>query len=333
MERFVFVAAIAVAIIFGIGAVFGGSHFSFHGDWDDDGPRGTAAIVEVSPGRMDAQTFAGSDLGIRHVAAIVTIIPEDRSDYVIEIDNAAGRLPMPTVASDSGRVVIDGQLRGRVRRCEDGGGATVRGYGEASFAAADLPRISIRAPRILSLDRNGAGTTEIGPTQELSLDLSGCSITTAGDVAGALELDMAGSGDFTAGSVRSLNADVAGSADIVIGNVAEGAEIDIAGSGSVTLASLTGYLNSDSAGSGSVTVQGGAVTSAEIDLAGSGGVRIAAPVQSLNVSIVGYGDVDPAGVVGELEAEIAGSGGVSAQSVTGSVRQEVWGSGEVSVGQ
>ncbi len=336
MERFVFVVAIAIAILFGIGAVFGGSHWgNFHVDIDDgDGIRGTAAIVAVSPGRMEAQTFTGETLRLRHMAAVVTVVPEDRTDYAVEIDNSAGRLPMPTVASDDGRVLIDGQLRGRVRDCGEGGAATVRGYADDDeIPAAELPRITIRAPRTLNIDRSGAGTTEIGASQELSLDVSGCSTTTTGDVAGSFTLDAAGSGDLHAGAVRSLNADIAGSADIVVGAVAEGAEIDIAGSGSVTMASLNGFLNSDGAGSGSVTVQGGSVTSAEIDLAGSGGVTITAPVQSLNVSIVGSGDVEVAGVVGTLEAEIAGSGNVSAQSVTGSVRQEVWGSGEVSVGR
>ncbi|MGQ0531947.1 MAG: GIN domain-containing protein [Caulobacteraceae bacterium] len=333
MERFVFVAAIAIAIIFGIGAVVGGPHFSFHGDWDEeDGIGGTAPVVAVSAGRMEAQTFAGTDLRLRHMAAIVTVSPEDRSDFSVEIDNSAGKLPMPTVASEGGRVIIDGQLRGRVRDCEEGGGASVRGYGEGEFVAADLPRITIHAPRTLNVDRSGAGTTEIGATQELSLDVSGCSLTTAGDVAGALKMDVAGSGDVRAGAAQSLNADVAGSADVTVGAVAGNATVDIAGSGSVTMASLTGELDADGAGSGSVEVQGGAVTNAEIDLAGSGGVTIAAPVERLNVSIVGSGDVDVNGTVGDIEAEIAGSGSVAAQAVTGTVREESWGSGDVIIG-
>jgi hypothetical protein len=335
MERFVFVVAIAVAIMFGIGAVFGGPHFNFHADWDDDegGMRGAAPVVAVSAGRMPAETFAGETLRLRHLAAIVTITPEDRTDFAVEIDNSAGQLPMPTVALDGGRVAIDGQLRGRVRDCGSDGSASVRGYGDGEFIAADLPRITIRTPRDLDIDRSGAGTTEIGATQSLRLDVSGCGTTTAGDVTGAAELDIAGSGDVRIGAVQGLNADIAGSADVVVGAVTGSAEIDIAGSGSATLASLTGELNADSAGSGSVAVEAGSVSTAEIDLAGSGGVTITAPVQSLNVSIVGSGDVDVNGVVGDLEAEIAGSGGVTAQSVTGSVRQEVWGSGEVSVGR
>ena len=189
MERFVFVAAIAIAIIFGIGAVFGGPNWSnFHVEIDDDdGGRGVAPVVATSPGSMAAEAFPGAELRIRNIAAIVTITPEDRTDFVVEIDNQAGQLPMPTVAADGARVIIDGQLRGRVRDCMEGGSASVRGYGDGEFASNELPRITIRAPRDLQLDRSGAGTTEIGATQSLELEVSGCSTTTAADVSGRID--------------------------------------------------------------------------------------------------------------------------------------------------
>lgn len=333
MERFVFVAAIAIAIIFGIGAVFGGPNW-VHVEWDDDdGGRGVAPVVSVSPGSMAAEVFPGTQLRIRNIAAVVTITPEDRTDFSVEIDNQAGQLPMPTVAADGGRLIIDGQLRGRVRGCGDGNSAEVRGYGDGEFASTELPRITIRTPRDVHLDRSGAGTTEIAASQSLDLDVSGCSTTTAADTAGELILDIAGSGNVNTGAAQSLDADVAGSADVVTGAIASGAKIDIAGSGSVTIASLTGELNSDGAGSGSVSVQGGAITMASIDLAGSGDVSIGATVQDLDVSIVGSGGVDVTAPVVNIDAEIAGSGSVSAPSVTGRISQEVWGSGEVSVGQ
>lgn len=333
MERFVFVAAIAMAIIFGIGAVFGGPNW-VHVDFDDDdGGRGIAPVLATSPGSMAAEVFPGGELRIRNIAAVVTITPEDRTDFSVEIDNNAGQLPMPTVTTENGRVLIDGQLRGRVRGCGEDLSANVRGYGDGEFASNEMPRITIRAPRALHLDRSGAGSTEIGATQSLELEVSGCSLTTAGDVAGDLNMDIAGSGNVNTGAAQSLDADIAGSADVVTGAIANGATIDIAGSGSVTMASLTGELNSDGAGSGSVTVQGGAITVASIDLAGSGDVTIAAAVQDLDVSIVGSGGVDVSAAVGNIDAEIAGSGSISAQSVTGSVRQEVWGSGEVDVGE
>lgn len=330
MERFVFIAAITFAVIWGIVGTFGGgNHWNITIDGDEFG--GTAPVVEVAPGRMEAQAFSGTDgLRIKHTAARITIVPEDRQDYLVEIDNESGRLPMPTVSSDDGRVVIDGQLRGRVGNCLDGGGADVRGYGE--YPLAELPQITIRAPRALLLELAGASTTEIGATESLTLDMSGCGAAVLADTAGELSIDLSGSGDVRAGAARALVADLAGSGTIQTGAVAERAEIDIAGSGEVTLAALNGSLSADGAGSGGVTVQGGSLTTAKIDLAGSGDVAIAAPVQSLAVSIMGSGDVEVSAAVGDLDADVAGSGTVSVQAVTGTTRQETLGSGEVRIG-
>lgn len=327
MERFVFVAAVTIAIIFGIGAVFGGPNFHF--SFDDDGP-GAAPLVEVAPGRMEAQAFVGDTLRVKGAAANVVIVPEDRTDFLIEIDNTAGRAPMPLVTAEDGRVIIDGQVRGRISSCRTDS-VDLRGYGEIPFS--ELPRITVRAPRTLQLDRAGAGTTEIGATEALKVDFSGCGGATIGDVAGDLSIDLSGSGEIRAGAARSLDVDLAGSGDVIVGAVAQGADIDLAGSGAVTLASLTGELSSDGAGSGDVTIQAGAITTATVDLAGSGNVSITASIANLDVDIVGSGDVDVAGQVGDIEAEIAGSGSVNAASVTGSVRKEVWGSGDVNVGQ
>jgi hypothetical protein len=344
MERFVFVAAIAVAILFGLGAIFGGPHFRFSMEFDDGPPE---AVVEVAPGRMEAQTYQGDSLDIRHVAALITITPEDRSDFLVEIDNQAGRAPMPTVATDGSSVVIDGRLRGRIGDCHDDGGADLRGYGE--LAAADLPRIAIRAPRDLSVGRGGAGTTEIGPAQSLSLEVAGCSMNAAADVAGDLEVDLAGSGSVRAGAANTLDASVAGSGSVTTGAIAAGAEVEIKGSGEVTLASLSGDLNFEGAGSGTFNVQAGSVSDAEVEVMGSGGAAIAAAVQSLSIDIRGSGDVIiaaevrslsvdivgsgsvDAATVGDLDADIAGSGNVRVQSVTGSAEQEVWGSGGVTI--
>lgn len=330
MERFVFVAAVTIALIWGFVALLSGGRFvHIGGHWDIDADA-RAPLVEVAPGNMEAQTFSGSELSLKHLAANVLIIPEDRTDFVIEIANPAGRAPMPEITTEAGRVVVDGRLSRRIERCTDGG-ADLDDYG--SLSAEDLPRITIRAPRTLHVSRNGAGMTEIGPTQSLNLDFSSCGAATLADVSGPLDLDLAGSGRVNAGAVQSLNADVAGSGQLVVGAVASGASIDIAGSGQVRVASLTGNLSADGAGSGNLAVEGGAIDQASIDLAGSGDVDIAAPVRSLNVSIVGSGSVEVAAEVGEIDADIAGSGDVTVRSVTGAVRKDVWGSGDVRVGR
>lgn len=332
MERFVFVAAITFAVLFALVAVVGHGHMNIgHGNFniEFDGEGGTADLVAAAPGRMEAQVFAGEELVIKHTAAHITISPEDRADFAVEIENP-GRAPMPLVSVQGNEVRIDGQLRGRIEDCREGGGANLEGYGD--LALTDLPQITIRAPRSLHLSVGSGSTTEIGPSEALSVSFMGCGTVNAGDVAGESEVELAGSGVVNTGASRSLSVDLAGSGDVVAGAVAESASIDMAGSGSVTIASLTGDLETDGLGSGDVIVQGGAVTNANVDLAGSGNVQIAAPVQSLKVSIVGSGDVSVAGTVGDIDADIAGSGNVSARAVTGRVTRDIRGPGEVTIG-
>jgi hypothetical protein len=280
---------------------------------------------------MAAATFDGGELRIRNIAAIVTITPEDRTDFAVEIDNNPGQLPMPTVATDNGRVLIDGQLRGRVRDCRRDGGATVRGYGDGDFDATELPHITIRAPRAVHLDRSGAGRTEIGASESAYVEISGCGALTVADVQNALELDIAGAGDVTAAAAGSLNADIAGAGDITLGAIARGADLDISGAGNITIASLTGDFTVDSAGASDITIQGGSIATAEIDMAGTGDIDIAAPVQTLNAQIMGVGHVDVAGTVGDMDVDIAGPGSVTVQAVTGSMRQDIAGPGSVRV--
>ncbi len=330
MERFVFVAAVTIAIIWGCVAAFGGLHGGIvHLDFDEADAR-IAPLVEVAPGNMAAQTYAGGELNLKHLAANVIVTPEDRTDFVIEIANPAGRTPMPEITAEGGRITIDGRLSRRIENCTEAGGVELRDYG--SVSAEDLPRVTIRAPRNVEISRSGAGSLEIGPTESLNLDFSSCGTGTLGDVAGELDVDLAGSGRVTAGAAHSLNADVAGSGELSTGAITEGASVDIAGSGTVRIASLGGDLSADGAGSGNLAVLAGAINDANVDLAGSGDVDIGATVRSLNVSIVGSGSVDVAAEVGSIEADIAGSGDVTARSVTGTISKDVWGSGDVRVG-
>lgn len=323
MERFVFFAAIILAGIFGLAAIVGNGPFHFSSEG------GSSPIVEVSAGNLAPQAYAGEELRLEYLAAVVTITPEDRTDFLIEISSPGGT-PMPTVAAEDGRVLVDGQLRGRISGCGDDGGVSLRGY--ENVTADQLPRISIRAPRNLRVERTGAGTTEIGATESLNFEIAGCGDATLGDVTGELRLEAAGAGDIAAGAARRVEADVAGAGDISVGVIGEGADVDMAGAGTFTMASLTGDFSLSSAGAGDVVISGGALTRADLDLAGAGNVRIAAPVADLKVQIVGVSDVEVTAAVGNLDAEIAGPGNVRVASVTGTVRRQVAGPGSVDIG-
>ena len=322
MERFIFVAAIVFAVIFGLVAMVGGGGRHFH--FDIDGR--TDPVMAVAAGHTPAQTFTGEELRFKYLAAHVTITPEDRQDVSIEITNP-GHAPMPTVVRDGEDIVVDGHLANRVD-CDEADGADLRGYSRVSLA--DLPQIVVHTPRTLHVDYDGAGLAEIGPSQSLHLEVSGCGGANAADVAEALEVDVRGSGRVQAGAAHSLNADVMGSGGLTTGAIADGAYVSVFGSGSVTVASVTGTLKSGSHGSGDVTVSAGTITNAEFDLFGSGGATVTAPIQRLKASIHGSGDVEVHGAVGDVDASIFGSGSVHATSITGAIHKETMGSGDVS---
>jgi hypothetical protein len=321
MERFIFVAAIVFAVIFGLVAMVGGGrHFHFGIDERTD------PVIAVAAGHTPAQTFTGEELRFKYLAAHVTITPEDRQDISIEITNP-GHTPMPTVVHDGDNIVVDGRMANRVD-CDEANGADLDGYGRV--ALTDLPQIVVHAPRSLHVDYDGAGLAEVGPSQALHLEVSGCGGANAADVAEALEVDVRGSGRVQAGAAHSLNADVMGSGGLTTGAIVDGADVSVFGSGSVTVASVTGTLKSSSHGSGDVTVSAGSITNAEINTFGSGGATITAPIQQLKASIHGSGDIEVHGAVGDVDASIVGSGSVHAASITGAVHKEIRGSGDVS---
>lgn len=322
MERFIFVAAIVFAVLFGLFAMVGGGrHFHFSVDDRTDPVMATTAGHAV-------ETATGDELRFKYIAAHVTITPEDRQDFAIEITNP-GRVPMPTIEHDGGDVVVDGHLANRIHDCDENG-VDARGYSRLTLA--DMPQIVIHAPRSLHVEYGGAGLAEIGPTQALNLEISGCGGATAGDVANTLEVGIRGSGRVQAGSAHTLDASIFGSGGLMTGAIADGAEVSTFGSGSATLGAVSGSLRTRSHGSGGVNVSGGAITDGDFDLFGSGGASVSAPIQRLKVAIHGSGDVTVNGAVGDLDASIFGSGGVHATSITGVVHKEIHGSGDVTSG-
>jgi Putative auto-transporter adhesin, head GIN domain len=326
MERAVFYVAIAVAVIFALGALADGPHIHISG-MSKFGHH-LEPVLEAKAEQIPAQTYAAGETSIRHAALRLVVTPETREDISIEIDNP-GRLPTPVVRLENGRLVLEGRLRGRVDDCDET--VKVRGYGD--FSEDELPQVTLHTPMQVQLRVDSAGPTRIGPASAVEAAFSGCGRAEIGDVSGELKLDLSGAGPVTAGTARSLDLDSAGSSGASVGAVQDRAKVSVAGSGDVTIASLSGALDASSAGSGGLDVAGGSLTDATVSLAGSGSTHIAAPVRKLDVSIVGSGQVDVQGAVGELDANIAGSGGVRATSVTGAVRQRVMGSGEVSIGR
>jgi Putative auto-transporter adhesin, head GIN domain len=341
MERAVFIIAVTAAILIGACYLIGPQNWSFSiGDDFELDPVVVAPAEHTAP-----QTFADAAIDIDHIAARVTITPEERTDISVEIDNPGG-VPTPTVAVLDGEILIDGHLRGRIQDCLRDG-ARVRGYGV--LAATRLPQIIIRTPRNAIVSVGGAGVTQIGPAQALDVDIGGCGTAQISDVveslnvdlrgsgeihagnSGALKAILSGSGNIVAGSTSALEIDLDGSGRVNVGAVTGDALVSVDGSGQAEIAAVSGGFESDIDGSGGIEVHGGAITLADVEVAGSGRIQIVAPVARLQVDIRGSGNVDVDAPVGDIDAEIGGSGSVNVQSVTGTVVKDIGGSGGVNI--
>jgi hypothetical protein len=310
-------------------------HVNFDGDSDAwaDGrhSRARAAYVQPAPGELAATDYAETGVRVIHAAAVVEVIAEDgRSGVSVAISNP-GRAPMPTVERRNGRIEIDGRLSRRIDDCLEGGGAELDGYG--TLAQTDLPRIMLRVPRTADVGLHGAVQAQVGATETLDLEVSGCGATTVADVSDRFELSNDGSGSVIAGAARDVENTPAGPGRTESGAVRADAEVNTAGSGETMIASVAGSLEANVAGSGEVTVRGGALQAVNASVAGSGTVTVEGSVERLEASIAGAGDVIVRGTVRDVEASVMGSGDIVVGGVTGTQSQTVMGSGGIVVRQ
>ena len=278
---------------------------------------GVAVLALAAAGTAEA-----ASVDIRHAAARVTVIPENRADVKIEFVTTNAALPLQ-VERRGDRVVVDGDLKRRIRNChsrrwgndedgrsegEAGVNVTVRGVGKVAWK--DLPQVVVRTPMNAKVEASGAVFGSVGRSASLELDNAGCGDWTIANVAGPALVDIAGSGDTRMGASRQLRLRIAGSGDVEATHVAGPANIDIAGSGDVHLASIAGRLDVDIAGSGDVKVDGGRASEVDVNIAGSGDVHFGGAAQSLSASIAGSGDVHAGSVSGHVSKSVLGSGSV-----------------------
>lgn len=330
MERAALIGGIILAVIVAIGAMLPhGGFIHVHGDWDDDGLARKAAFVQPAPGRSAPETYPATDVHIRYAAATVEVVPEERSDVSLEIENP-GRTPMPVARRDGDRLIVDGQLARRIDRCDDEG-VDLEGYGRVERSA--LPRIRVRTPMDVDLRLHGAAYGEIAAGRSLDLSVAQCSEARVADMTGDVEIHVSGSGDVEAGAAGAADIDVSGSGSVRLGATRGSLSIDVAGSGSTMVASFEGEeVEIDVAGSGSASVGAARASRLSVDVAGSGEVHVRdGAVTRADVSIAGSGDVEFGAAIDSLEADIAGSGDVIVRRDLRSLDASLVGSGDVIV--
>lgn len=257
----------------------------------------SAASLCVLASAAQAETYSASGVDLKHVAATLRVIPEDRANIDIQIA-PGGRLAAPSVRVEDGRLVVDGGLENRFRGCRDWNGSrTIEIEDVGSVPVSELAVITIRTPRTLDLKVGGAVFTDIGASQGGRVTLNGCGDTTMGSAGGALELTLNGSGDVEAGAVSgALDAVLNGSGDVRFVRAGDRANLRLNGSGDLTVGDIAGALDGRLNGSGNLTA------------GSSAGARL-----SLN----GSGDVEGGAVRGSLDARLQGSGNIVVASVEG----------------
>lgn len=328
-----------------------------------------AAALFAAPAA--AETYQASGVRIEDAAAIVQIIPENRSDVDVVIQ-ARGRLRAPSVRVADGRVEIDGGLR--LTGCSSEGGAhRVRVAGQGWVREADLTRITIRTPRTLDVTFGGGGVARIAASDGGRVNLTGCgdaeiaavrgdlalALTGSGDaqladVSGALSASLTGSGDVEAARVGAearlrltgsgdaqfgaiggaLDARLTGSGDLEAGDVGAAATLVSTGSGDVALGAVRGALEAQTTGSGDVSVRAVDGPLARLRISGSGDILVrGGRVARLEARTGGSGDVHFAASADVADVETRGSGGVHIASVGRVERMVSTGSGRVHVGR
>lgn len=271
-----------------------------------------------------ASTAQAGEVEINHAVARVVVIPENRSDIQVSVEQGSVGLPPIEVRRRGDDVIIDGGLRRRIQNCNGGGQfvsdptrmppgvrVTVRDHGTVEMSEA--PLIIIRTPMDVDVDAGGAVWGAIGRAESVELGSGGCGDWSVANTEGALSIAVGGSGDVRAGTARSLDVAVGGSGDVRTGAVTS-ADLAIGGSGDITVASIDGPADIAIGGSGEVRIDGGRASAMDIAIGGSGTVIFA-------------------GEAGDVDATIAGSGDIRLGRVTGRIERVILGSGDIRVGE
>jgi hypothetical protein len=250
-----------------------------------------AAAAALSAGAAQA-----ASVEIRDAVLRVTVVPEDRADIKVEVVKPHPELPL-SVRNEGGRVVIDGDLRRRIRDCN-------AMSSRPSVKVRDVGRVDYEAmPQVGAIGRSGS----------LSLSNSGCSAWTIADVAGEAEIHESGAGSIRMGASDRLELHLSGAANVHATRVKSGMDARLSGAGNVRVAEVNGDMEARVSGVGKIDVRDGRA-------------------RLIRASVSGIGSVDYGGAAQDLDASISGLGGVHVDHVTGSVRKSVSGGGRVSIG-
>jgi hypothetical protein len=178
--------------------------------------------------------------------------------------------------------------------------------------AGDVRGGDLNAP--LVFEGVGGGSARFGAVTRAKVRVAGSIDVTVGDVQTELDCEVRGSGEIKTGSTAKARFVIAGSGDIVTGPVNGGLDLKVSGSGEADVASVSGPVNIDLAGSGDVVIRGGRADPFAVSIRGSGNVDFKGEAVNPTISIRGSGDVEVETMSGRLTQSIQGSGTFTVRS-------------------
>ncbi len=247
---------------------------------------------------------------LRDVAAIVRVTPESRSDVAVAIVNH-GPLPNPEIRISGNRLIIDGELRRRIRSCRaDGDNFEVEVSRYGRLRNRDLPVIEVRLPQHAEVSAGGAVRLYMAAAESAKVRLDGCGDADLVRVEHEADIAVSGSPDLRLYDAGTATVAVAGAGDVVLGVVREGLTLSIAGAGDIVAARADGPTNIAVQGAGDVTIRDGRASTLSVVLTGAGDVTHNGSAQTLDVVILGAGDVRVREVSGAVNRRVLGGGDV-----------------------
>jgi hypothetical protein len=218
-----------------------------------------------------------AELVLDALVARITIVPEVRADFAVEVQAGSERLPPVTVTQEGGRASLTNGVE--VGACVGSGDHMRVGLrGGSQVEMSEAPEITIRAPRAFSVSGTESGLVgRIGPADDLRMTQSGCSRWDVAAVTDALHADFsagarlaAEAGDtmvlrasagavIAAGAAHDLMAEASAGAEIHIESVSGSAEATVASGGRIEIeGGETAILRADASTGGQIS-HGGSV--------------------------------------------------------------------------
>ncbi|GGD08666.1 GIN domain-containing protein [Aquisalinus flavus] len=251
----------------------------------------------------------------------------------VMLEGFIGTVSVTIGDGDAMSVTIDDRNGGKEPVLVEKNGATVRVYSRDEPDHKDIwrqlnwQRDGSKAFRNFLTDYPVIQITLPAGTDLVADDLA--AFVTIGNLDSDLTIESTIYMEGTIGNLANVDINISGAGDLMLANVTGGMNSNIAGSGS---------LKFDTVGSAAIAIAGSGDVSvrrvsgpAEVDIRGSGDVFLGEIGASADLDIAGSGDIEAGDVSGGLTVKIRGSGDISVGSINGPTEVDIVGNGDVSI--